>query len=268
MELVPGAVVNCGFGFPDVLGSVTAQEGVSDLITLTTEPGAIGGEPAAGLNFGAAYHADAFVEHHAQFDWYDGGGIDLAFLGLRQADEHGNVNVSLFDGRAVGIGGFVNISQGTKTVIYCGAFTAGGLKIATGDGQLRIVTEGEHHKFIDMVEQISFSGAYATEFGQRVLYITERAVFELRDGRMVLVEIAPGVDLERDVLAHVDFVPAVLDPLPAMPTGIFHELWGDLRSLMAAKPPAVKTPGGARVSSVGLDSVGDGASPALDTPVG
>jgi propionate CoA-transferase len=258
MELVPGAVVNCGFGFPDVLGSVTAQENVSDLITLTTEPGAIGGEPASGLNFGAAYNADAFVEHQAQFDWYDGGGIDVAYLGLGQADRHGNVNVSLFDGRAVGIGGFVNISQGTKTIVYCGAFTAGGLKIATGDGQLHIVTEGKHRKFIDAVEQISFSGSYATKFGQRVMYVTERAVFELREGQMTLVEIAPGVDLERDVLAQMDFVPTVVDPLPTMPVGIFHELWGELRSLMATKPPAVKVPGAARVDSVVLDPAGDG----------
>ena len=235
MELIPRAVVNCGVGFPDIIGSVTAQEDAAELVTLTTEPGAIGGEPATGLNFGAAYNADAFVEHPAQFDWYDGGGIDVAFLGLGQADRHGNVNVSRFGGRAVGIGGFVNISQGAKTIVYCGAFTAGGLKVATGDGQLRILTEGKHHKFVDTVEQISFSGPYATKLGQRVVYVTERAVFELREGGLTLIEIAPGVELERDVLAQMDFTPAIAEPLQPIPVEIFYERWGKLRSLILAK---------------------------------
>jgi propionate CoA-transferase len=249
MELAPWAVVNCGVGFPDIIGSVTAQEDAADLVTLTTEPGAIGGEPATGMNFGAAYNADAFVEHPAQFDWYDGGGIDVAFLGLGQADRHGNVNVSRFGGRAVGIGGFVNISQGAKTIVYCGAFTAGGLKVATGDGQLRVLTEGKHRKFVDAVEQISFSGAYATKFGQRVVYVTERAVFELHDCRLTLIEIAPGVELERDVLAEMEFTPAIAEPLAPMPVEIFHERWGKLRSIMLAKEATASA--GARAASLG-----------------
>lgn len=232
MELSPGAVVNTGFGYPDGIGSVAAQEGVSDLVTLTTEVGAIGGAPGADFHFGTSYNADALIEHQATFDWYDGGGIDIAFLGLAQTDRYGNVNVSRFSGRAVGIGGFVNISQGTKRIVYCGAFTAGGLKVETGNGELHIITEGAHKKFLGHVEEITFSGTEAATRGQSVLYVTERAVFELRDGTMTLIELAPGVDLERDVLAQMEFAPVVLDDLPTMDPALFWPEWGCLRSVI------------------------------------
>jgi propionate CoA-transferase len=238
MELIPGAVVNLGYGVPDGIGSVAAQEDVADLLTLTTEVGAIGGEPGSGLNFGTSSNAEAFIDHQAMFDWYDGRGIDLAFLGLAQVDKEGNVNVSRFSGRAVGIGGFVNVSNGTKAVVYCGSFTAGGLKVATGDGELHVVQEGKSRKFLEHVEEISFSGPYAASSGQRVLYVTERAVFELRDGRMTLIEIAPGVDLERDVLGQMDFAPVIAEDLALMPAEIFCERWGKLRAIAESHAPA------------------------------
>ena len=239
MELMPGAVVNLGYGIPDGIGSVAAQEDVGELFTLTTEVGAIGGWPGSGLDFGTSTNAEAFIEHQATFDWYDGRGLDLAFLGLAQADKEGNVNVSRFSGRAVGIGGFINVANGTKAVVYCGSFTAGGLKVATGDGELRVVQEGKQKKFLEHVEEISFSGPYAAGSGQRVLYVTERAVFELRDGNMTLVEIAPGVDLERDVLGQMEFAPAVAADLALMPTEIFCEHWGKLRAIVEGRTPAV-----------------------------
>lgn len=235
MELVAGAVVNTGFGYPDGIGSVAAQEDVAGLVTLTTEVGAIGGEPGVDLNFGTSFNADALIEHHATFDWYDGGGIDIAFLGLAQTDQYGNVNVSRFNGRAVGIGGFVNITQGSPTIVYCGAFTAGGLQVETGDGEMRVVQEGKHQKFLDRVEQITFSGAHAIERGQRVLYVTERAVFELSEEGMTLIEIAPGIDLELEVLAQMGFNPKVADEVALMPSGIFNPRWGGLRSIVEGR---------------------------------
>jgi propionate CoA-transferase len=245
MELVPGAVVNLGVGYPDAMGGLAAEEGVGEMVTLTTEPGAVGGEPGADLFFGTSRNAEALIEQAAMFDWYDGGGLDMAFLGLAQADQHGNVNVSRFSGRDVGPGGFINITQATKTVVYCGSFTAGGLEVATGDGRLRVTKEGKFKKFVSAVEQITFSGAEAARRGQRILYVTERAVFELHEGRMTLTELAPGIDLERDVLAQMEFTPLVAEPLAPMPGHLFYEKWGKLRSIITAAAPAGTSAAGA-----------------------
>lgn len=155
------------------------------------------------------------------FDFYDGGRLDLAYLGLAQADEAGNINVSKFGSRVAGCGGFVNITQNAKKVVFCGTLTAGGLDVAVEDGKLRIIKEGKSKKFIKKVEQITFSGAYAQEAGQAVLYITERAVFELTKDGLVLTEIAPGVDLEKDVLAQVEFPVKVSPKLKLMDSRIF-----------------------------------------------
>lgn len=235
MELVPDAVVNLGVGIPSDVAAIAAEEGVSDMMTMTTEVGGIGGVPASLPHFGHSYNAEAVVEHHAQFDYYDGGGIDVAFLGLAQTDKAGNVNVSKFKGRAMGCGGFINITQTSKKVVYCGSFTAGGLAVEAKDGKLVILQEGKGKKFIDQVEHVTFSGKYAAKVGQPVVYVTERAVFTLENGEMTLIEIAPGIDLEKDVLALMDFKPRVSPSLKTMPTGIFRPKWGELKPLIQAK---------------------------------
>ncbi|RZI99767.1 MAG: acyl CoA:acetate/3-ketoacid CoA transferase, partial [Rubrivivax sp.] len=166
-----------------------------------------------------------------QFDFYDGGGLDASFLGLAQVDAAGNVNVSKFNGRPVGCGGFVNITRSTKRLVFCGSFTAGGLALQIGDGQLHIEAEGRSRKFISQVEQITFNGRDAAQRGQQVVFVTERAVFHLREDGLELTEIAPGIDLERDVLAHMDFKPIVRD-VKHMDAGLFRETWGELRAAL------------------------------------
>ncbi len=241
MELTPGAIVNLGVGIPSDVGAVAAEERVSDMMTLTTEAGCIGGVPASLPSFGVAYNAEAIIDNFEQFDFYDGGGIDIAFLGLAQTDEEGNVNVSKFKGRAMGCGGFIDITQSSKKVVYCGSFTAGGLKVAAVDGHLVIEQEGKGNKFIRKVEQVTFSGKVAAKQNQPVLYITERAVFSLEDGQVTLIEVAPGINMEKDVLAHMDFVPRISPKLKLMCAELFQPTWGGLRKIIEAKSKPVKT---------------------------
>jgi propionate CoA-transferase len=213
-ELPPGGVVNLGIGMPEGVAAVAAEERVLKYLTLTAEPGVIGGMPQGGLDFGAALNPEAVIHQNQQFDFYDGGGLDLACLGMAQADREGNVNVSRFGRRLAGAGGFINISQSAKKLLFAGTFTAGGLDVAIADGKLRIVREGKSPKFIESVEQITFSGSYAAEVEQPVFYVTERCVFRRTAEGMELTEIAPGIDLERDILAHMSFKPIVRDPKP------------------------------------------------------
>lgn len=221
-EIPLNGVINLGIGMPEGVASVANEEKILRHVTLTAEPGVVGGVPASGLDFGAAVNTDAIIQQNEQFDYYDGGGLDLACLGMAQCDADGDVNVSRFGRRLAGAGGFINISQNARTVVFAGTFTAGGLKIAVEDGTLRILKEGRSRKFISRVEQVTFSGSHAADLGQPVHYVTERCVFRrTRDG-MVLTEIAPGIDLERDVLANMDFEPLIEGPA-LMDARIFKE---------------------------------------------
>lgn len=216
-ELVEGAVVNYGVGIPDAVAKLVVRRGELDRIYQTIEHGTYGGSLLDGVLFGYARNASAMLDAPTQFDFYGGGGLDIAFLGFGEFDAEGNVNVSRLGGLTVGPGGFIDIAQNARKVVFCGTFAAKGVKLATGDGQMRVVQQGGVKKLVQRVEQVTFSGPQALRRGQTALYLTERASFRLTEGGVELFEVAPGIDLQRDVLDQMDFVPRLADTLQVMP---------------------------------------------------
>lgn len=220
-ELKPGSIANLGIGMPEGIARVAAARGILRSCTLTIESGPIGGQPASGLSFGASSWPDSIIDQPAQFDFYDGGGLDFAALGAAQIDSLGNVNVSRFGQKFAGVGGFVNISHNAEKVVFCGSFTTNGLQIQFIDGELKIIQEGSIQKFVRNVDQIGFCSDSRYRRAGEVLYVTERAVFRLTDKELELIEIAPGIDIERDVLQHMSFRP-LIHHVRKMPGHCFH----------------------------------------------
>ncbi len=223
-ELTPGAIVNMGTGIPnDVIGPEVLREGADDWVTLTVESGVYGGRPIGGVDFGIAQYPDALIEHPYQFDFYNGHGVDVTFMGFGEADAQGNVNATKLGTLATGAGGFIDITQPARTVVFCGTFTAQGVEVEIKDRTVSVVKEGRVPKWVRQVQQISFNGARALERAQRVLVVTERAVFRLTETGWELQEIAPGIDLKRDVLEQMEFAPVITDSMHEMDPIIFSE---------------------------------------------
>lgn len=213
--------MNLGIGTPEAVAGVVAEEGFQDKVMLSIEAGIFGGIPASGLRICCAYNPECIISHGCTFDIYDGGGIDVAVLGAAEIDKYGNVNVSKFNGGLVGPGGFINISQGTNTVVFVGTFTTGKVKYEIGNGKISVIQEGKYKKFKENVEQVTFSGEYAYGKGKNILYVTERAVFKLVEGGIELIEIAPGMDLQKDILDQMEFKPFISEKLTEMDSRIF-----------------------------------------------
>jgi propionate CoA-transferase len=232
LELAPNSLINVGVGsIPDQVALVAAEERVQDLLSFAVDSGVIGGVPMSGLDFGAAVNYQAVIDHSSAFDLIDGGGLDAAFLGFGECDAQGNVNASRFGDRIPGCGGFIDISQNAKKLVFVGTFSSGGLELRFEGGGLRIEREGRHPKFVERIGQTTFSAAYATRRRQDVLYVTERCVFRLREQGLTLTEIAPGIDLDRDILERLPFRPAVDGPVP-MDAAIFRAASMGLRERM------------------------------------
>lgn len=212
-ELVAGASTNFGFGIPGGIPGIALREGVPyQSLWLSVEQGVHNGMMLDDALFGCARNADAIIPSLDQFEFYSGGGIDITFLGMGEMDRHGNVNVSHLNGNLIGPGGFLEIAQNARKVVFCGTFDAKGSKINVTPDGLQIEQSGQIPKLVTEVEKITFSASYARQSGQEVLYVTERAVFQLTEAGVELIEIAPCVNVERDILPYMAFRPIINQP--------------------------------------------------------
>ncbi|MBP3319787.1 MAG: 3-oxoacid CoA-transferase, partial [Ruminiclostridium sp.] len=223
LELKPNSLINLGIGMPGGIGSVADEEGISDLFTLSMECGPLGGIPLGGIDFGAAVNPEAMYRMADILQIYDGGALDMAVLGFAETDGMGNVNAHSFNGRTVGPGGFIDITQNAKKLCFIGTFTAGKQDVVVTEEGLDIRVQGPQKKFLERVGAITFSGHEAIRKGQEVLYITERAVFRLEKEGLTLIEIAKGVDLQKDILDQMDFTPIIPDDLRFMDPRLFRD---------------------------------------------
>ena len=258
MALYPGAICNLGAGISTGLSTIAAEEGILDDVVLTNEQGLIGGAPITGRDSGGAQNFAAMIEQTAQFDFYDGGGLDIAFLSFAEVDGAGNVNISRFGDQIIGVGGFINISQNARCTIFSGTFTAGGLDVAWESGKMVIRQEGRHRKFVKSLEQICYSAAFAHKRDKTALFVTERAVFQVGDQGLELIEMAPGVDLERDIFAQMDFQPAVSPTLKTMDPRLFRPEPMHLANDIGARPRRYRSP---RVEAWHHNAERDGLTP-------
>ncbi|MBP3469106.1 MAG: acyl CoA:acetate/3-ketoacid CoA transferase [Lachnospiraceae bacterium] len=236
MELEPDMVINVGTGIPnDVIGAIIAEEGIGDDITITVESGIYGGVPAGGIDFGISKNAQALIPHDRQFEYYNGAGIDYTFMGAGEMDENGNVNSTKMGDKAPGAGGFIDITARAKNVIFCSTFTGKGLKVSFDESGMHIVEEGKIRKMVKKVQQISYNGKIASDMNQNMVYVTERAVFRLTKEGPMLVEIAKGIDLQKDILDQMDFKPLIAEDLKYTDTRIYLERWSGLKEILNNK---------------------------------
>jgi len=223
MELKSGAVVNLGVGIPEMIPKAAQEIGATDNVKLTVESGAIGGYPSNGLSFGAAINVEALQDMAYQLDFYDGGGLDITFVGALQVDKIGNVNVSRVGKNIIGVGGFINLTQSAKKVVYCFPFSGSGMKVGYSNNRLSILQEGKYQKFCETVEEISASGEFSMDTRQEVMYITERCVFKLTKDGLMLIEIAPGISIEKDIVSKMPFKPLIANDIKVMDCRLFEE---------------------------------------------
>ena len=233
MELEPDVVINVGTGIPnDVIGAIIEEEGIGEDITITVESGIYGGVPAGGIDFGISKNAQALIPHDRQFEYYNGAGIDYTFMGAGEMDEKGNVNATKMGDKSPGAGGFIDITARAGNVIFCSTFTGKGLKVSFDEEGLHILEEGKIRKMVKSVQQISYNGKIAAQTGQNMVYVTERAVFRLTPEGPMLVEVAKGIDLQKDILEQMDFVPLIAENLKVTDTRIYLENWSGLKKIL------------------------------------
>ena len=232
-ELVPDQIINIGTGIPNEnIGPIIAEEGLSDIVTITVESGIYGGVPAGTIDFGISRNAQALISHDRQFEFYNGAGIDYTFMGAGELDQYGNVNATKMGRKAPGAGGFIDITATAKNVIFCSSFTGGGLKTSFSEDGVKIEQEGKFKKLVKEVQQISYNGKLALERGQNMLYVTERAVFKLTEKGVMLIEVAKGVDVQRDILDQMEFTPLIAEELKYTSTDFYREGACGLRTLI------------------------------------